>query len=175
MTNTLYMKRAIADYIIDVLRSNDLLNEIAVFIRGAFPPGMIPQELYPFVEVFIGSEVEDTRFTGAVYEQTYTGIVTVSMLATELASGDWVERESERFARVPSYDKVEEFVYAIMRELQKSEHLDMASLSLNDEVVIQFALTGERIYGIDRDVRSNSWENFGSVPFTVETQRQRLT
>lgn len=176
MANTLYVKRAIADYIIEVLGNVDALNDIAVFIRGGLPSGMIPQDKYPFCEVIVAEETPDAEqaeLTGGYYVQVYTGIVTASVLLTEISPGDWLEPVGEREARVPSYDLVEEYVYAIMAELQKCEHRDMGALTLNHESVTHFALIGPRIYGIDRDARTNSWENFGSVPFEVQTIRSR--
>lgn len=176
MSNTLYVKRAIADYLIETLGNVDALNDIKVFIRGGLPSGMIPQEKYPFCEVIVAEETPDAEqpeLTGE-YIQIYTGIITVSILLTEISPGDWLEPVGEREARVPSYDLVEEYIYAIMAELQKCEHKDMGALVLNGEYVSKFYLTGPRIYGIDRDARTNSWENFGSVPFEVQTGRRKI-
>jgi len=173
VANTLYVKRAIADYIIETLGGANGLDGIRVFIRGALPSGMIPQDKYPFCEVIVAEEVEEEEMTGNYYQQAYTGIITVTILLTQLAGGDWLEIIGERCARVPSYDLVEEYVYAMMAELQKSDHKSLGNLTMNDEAVTHFSIVGPRVYGLDQGARANSWENFGSIPFEVRTQRRR--
>lgn len=184
MTNTLFFKRAIADYIITALKAVVGLNGasglpgIQVFIRGAFPPGgiAVPQQHYPYCEVFVATEDEfgdQPEETGGYYNQIYNGLVTTAVLLTDLALGDWIDVVESRVQTLESYDQIEEYIYYIMAELQKCEHRDMGGLELNDEAVTQFTITGPRVYGFDLLERTNTWENFGSVPFEVVTVRQR--
>jgi hypothetical protein len=174
MTNQI-MSQAIADYIIDVLGSTDgPLDEVKLFVRGALGPGQIPQDHYPFCEIFVAEELEGPEMTGVYYGQTYTGVITFTVTLAHETSADQLVKIGERVAHVPSYDMVKELVHAAIFELQKEEHRDMGSLGVVDEVVIQFTVSGPRIFGIDRELRSNNWANFGVFPFEVETERQRL-
>jgi len=173
VTDTIYVKRAVTDYIIAALKANRALDDVKLFVRGGLPPGMVPQDRYPFVEVMIAQETEDEEYTGNYYSQHYDGLLTVTVLSTQYARGDWLEHTGNRVATVSSYDQVEELVAHVVAELQKSEHKDMGELSVRDEVVTGFTVTGPRVFGIDHDSRTNSWENFGSIPFSVATQRRR--
>jgi len=173
MTNQI-MSQAIADYIIGVLgNTSGPLDAIRLFIRGALVPGQIPQENYPFCEVFVAEEIEGVEMTGVYYGQTYTGVITFTVTMAHETSADQLVKVGERVAHVRSYDLVKELVHAAEFELQREAHRDMGSLSVVDEVVIQFTVSGPRVFGIDRELRSNNWENFGVFPFEVETERQR--
>jgi hypothetical protein len=39
-------------------------------------------------------------------------------------------------------------------------------------VVTAFRVTGPRLFGLDGDARTNNFENIGSIPFVVETERE---
>jgi hypothetical protein len=169
------MSQAIADYIIDVLGNTPgPLDAIKVFIRGALPSGLIRDDQYPLSEVIVTEEIEGVEMTGVEYGQTYMGVITFAVTLAREAGADQFVKIGERVVRVPSYDLVKELIHAAVFELQKRDHRDMGSLSVADEVVIQFTVTGPRIFGIDRELRSNNWENFGVIPFEVETERVRL-
>lgn len=168
------MSQAIADYIIEVLGNTPgPLDAIKVFVRGALGPGQIPDDHYPFCEVFVSEELEGPEMTGVYYGQTYTGVITFTVTLAHEVSADQFVKIGERVAHVPSYDMVKELVHAAVFELQKKEHRDMGSLSIVDEAVVQFTVSGPRIFGIDRELRTNNWENFGVFPFEVETDRVR--
>lgn len=162
------------DYIIDALMDVADLDDIAVFVRGTLPPNMVPQELYPFCELFIAEETEDPdmpELTGGTFQAVYNGIVTFNELVTR-TGGDWLDRFDERKARVRSYDNVRRYVTAAKQELEKCEHRDLGELTVDDEAVYLFVITSPRIYGLDQNTRVNSWENFGSLPFKVYTVRE---
>jgi len=177
VANTLFFKRAIEDYIIATLKAVTGLDDIGVWIRGALPPGIsVPQDYFPHGEVWIATEDEFEPFpelTGGLYNTIYDGIINVSVLLTDTANADWIDVVESRVLTLPSYDRVEEYVYYIMSELQKCEHKDLGTLVLNDEAAVELTIVGPRIYGFDRNERTNPWENFGSVPFQVETMRRR--
>jgi len=165
---------AIIDYIIDTLMDVADLDDIAVFVRGILPPNMVPQNLYPFCEVFIAEETQDPtmpELSGGVFQQVYTGLLTFNELVTR-TGGDWLDQYDERKARVRSYDDVRRYVQAAKQELEKCEHRSLGDLTLGSEVVYQFDITDPRIYGLDENQRVNSWENFGSLPFKVSTERE---
>jgi hypothetical protein len=169
------MSQAIADYIIEVLGSTTgPLDEVKLFVRGAFPSGMVRQDHYPMIEVFVGTELEGPEGTGGHYEQTYVGVIAVSItLAHGVSGGDQIVKIGERVAHVPSYDLAKSLVHAIEFELQKHIHRDMSSLGVVDEVVIRFTVSAPRELGMDRELRSNNWDNFALIPFEVETERRR--
>lgn len=170
------MKRDIADYIIDALVDDSNLTEIVKFVRGSLPGGMVQQHNFPYIEVMVAEEsplAGQEELTGGYYQQIYTGLVMVSVLLTKFAGGDWWEETGERTARVFSYDKVDEFVDAILEELQKCARTSMGDLTDDDgEVVTDFTVTGPRLYGLDQDARTNNWENRGAIPFEVTTARR---
>lgn len=165
------MKQAIADYIIDVILATPALDALRVVIRGALPSGLIPAHCYPFGEVLIAAEEEAAELTGPTYQQVYKGLITVTVLLTERPNGDWWE-PVERKAIVGSYDQVEALIAALRNTLQAAEHRDLGELTVGDETVVDFSFTGPRLYGLDADERKNSWENYGSLPFAVVTQRR---
>jgi len=167
------MSQAIADYIINALGNTPgPLDEVKLFVRGVFPPAMMRQDHYPLVEVLVAEELEGPEGTGSYYDQTYTGVIAVSItLARE--GTDQIVMIGERVAHVPSYDWAKSLAHAVVFELQKHEHRDMGSLVVVDEVVIQFTVSGPRILGIDRELRTNNWDNFALIPFEVETERRR--
>lgn len=168
------MSQAIADYIIEVLgNTQGPLDAIKIFVRGALGPGQIPQDHYPFCEVFVGEEIEGPEGTGVYYGQVYPGQLVFFITLANETSADQLVKIGERIVHVPSYDIAKEFVHAAVFELQKGEHRDMGNLRIGDEAVVQFTVSGPRILGIDRDLRSNNWDNFAIVPFEVRTDRIR--
>lgn len=165
------MKQAIADYLIDVILATPALDALRVVIRGALPSGLIPAHLYPFGEVLIATEEEAGELTGPTYQQVYKGLITVSVLLTERPNGDWLEPVGRK-ATVGSYDQVETLIATLRNTLQAAEHRDLGELTVDDETVVDFYFTGPRLYGLDVDERKNTWENYGSLPFAVVTQRR---
>lgn len=172
MANTQFMKRAIADYLQGALASADSLNAVKLFIRGGTPMP-VPSDHWPFIEIIIGQEDEGDEMTGNEYSQVYVGLLTVNVQLTAQASADWLAPISDRYVTLPSYDQVEELVTSVLEELQKAEHRDLGGLIVGDEAVTSFRLTGPRVYGLDQDARTNNYENFGSIPFEVETERRQ--
>lgn len=174
MTNGQIMSLVIADYVIETLADTPgPLDAIKIFIRGTLPAPMVRQDLYPFVEVLVTQELEGPEMTGVYYGQTYQGIIAFSITLAQEPGADQLVKIGERVAHIPSYDLAHEMVHAAEFELQKEEHRDMGSLSVIDEVVIQFTVSGPRILGLDRELRSNNWDNFALIPFEVETDRRR--
>lgn len=176
MTNTLFFKRAIEDYIIGVLQGLSGLDDISVFIRGVLMPEMVRLDYFPYGEVWIPEDDEYAPLpesTGGYYDNLYTGFITVNVEMTTLAGGDWLDVTEDRLLTLPSYDLVEEYMYYIMSELQKCDHKSLGDLSLNDEVAGEFTVVGPRIYGYDRHERLDTWTNFGLVPFQVTSLRTR--
>ena len=169
-----FMKRAIADYIHTALAAVESLDEVKLFIRGGTPMP-VPADSYPFVEIIVAEEDEGDELTGNMYEQTYAGLITVSVQITATANADWLAPVAgeDRYVTLVSYDQVEALVIAIMSELQRSMHRDLGGLMVDDETVTAFRLTGPRVFGLDQDARTNNYDNFGSVPFVVETERRR--
>jgi hypothetical protein len=170
------LNQEIADYIIDTLAEvGSPLDEIRLFLRGSLPTGLIPQDLFPYIEVAVYQDDPDPdmeELTGNVLKQVYQGAIIINVLLTEFAGGDWFTPSGEeRKGHVFSYTKVDEYAAAIISELGKCEHKDMGTLTDGNEQVWLFKLIGPRMYGLDRDARTNDWENRGLLPFTVETDR----
>jgi hypothetical protein len=165
-----FIKRALADYIIDALADCADLDVVKLFIRGGTPMP-VPQHQYPFSEVIIGQEDEGDDMTGNVYGQTYVGLITFNVQLAQTATGDWLNQTGDRRAVLPSYDAVEELVHYAREELQHEAHCEMGGLTVGAEKVTKFALTGPRVYGLEAGARPDNYTNFGSIPFVVETER----
>ena len=168
----------IATAVIAALEGNAALDEIQLFIDGGMPMP-VPQDKHPFVEVIIGEENPDDELTGGLSTRTYRGLITISMQLTQNANADWIDPVAEypRRARVGSYRLVKRLVMVIQIELQRENHRDLDSLAtlitLGDldvnEAVKAFRLDGPITYGLDD--RTNNYENYGSIPVVVETER----
>lgn len=168
------IRLAILDYIIGALAdARGPLDEIKLFIRGG-APHPVDLGLHPFVEVEIAEEGEGGESTGGEYGQTYVGLITLTVSVENVAGGDWLMMLDDRKAAVPSADKLDELVTAMLHELQKAEHRDMGGLTYSstdaNEQVTDFYITGPRVYGLDD--RTNNYANFASIPFVVNTDRQ---
>jgi hypothetical protein len=176
------MIRSIADYLIAVLDGMSDLESIDLILRGAVSLGIVSMQSYPFIEVVISDEDEDPEqpeMTGALFQQVYTGSITVYVQLTEFSGGDHIENVGQtRIRNVQSYDDVQDLMVPIILELQKCDHQSLGDLTVNpaseNEVVKQFTVIGPRVYGIRADARTNNWDNFGTIPFEVETIRTRL-
>ena len=163
---------AIENYVIIALKTVSALDDVGVFIKGGLPGNIaVPQDLYPFAEVFCGQALESGELTGGMYEDEYTGLITFSVLVTEQPLADWAEAVESRTITLPSYTAVRELVTATVVELRKAEHRDLGGLTARsgNEVVTRMWLT-EPVFGLDVDERTNNWENYGSIPFVVRTQ-----
>lgn len=169
-----FIKRAMADYIQAALAGRAELDAIKLFIRGPAPMA-ISSDLHPYVEIFIATESPVEDLTGGVTIREYAGLISLSVQLTAQATADWLTPITDRYLAQPSYDLVEELISHIMRELQKGEHHDMGGLTVTNadgsqETVTSFELADAVTYGIED--RTNNYDNFGSVPFKVETQRR---
>ena len=169
-----FIEIAIADYIITALAAADSLVEVNAFVRGLlFQP--VQRTAYPLVEVFVATEDEGDFLTGGVYEQVLTGVINVSVQSTVAPDRLLL---SSRVATLPSFEAVNKLVSYIIGELIRSEHHDLGgletSLSLGDvtidDVVTEFKIGSARAYSIDQ-VRDNDYENSGTIPFWVKTER----
>lgn len=173
-----FMIDAIAVAVIDALSANHSLDAIKLFIDGGTPMP-VPQDKHPFVEVIIGEETPVDELTGGVSERSYRGLLTFTAQLTQTARADWldpVEGDARR-ARVGSYSLIKRLVMTAQVELQREVHQDLGELITAIDVdaltvreaVTAFRLDGSIVYGLDD--RANNYENFGSIPFVVETER----
>ena len=173
-----FMIDAIAVALIDALSANHSLDAIKLFIDGGTPMP-VPQDKHPFVEVIIGEETPVDELTGGVSERSYRGLLTFTAQLTHTARADWldpVEGDARR-ARVGSYSLIKRLVMIAQVELQREVHQDLGELITAIDVdaltvrewVTAFRLDGSIVYGLDD--RANNYENFGSIPFVVETER----
>lgn len=166
---------ALADAVLDILEETRGLDSVRLFIRGG-TPAPVPQDFHPYCEVIIGEENPDTDLSGNVYEQTYTGLLTFT--CQTVGAGDWLEKISDRRSSIRSYDVIAALITETVIELQRDTHYSLGDLTITyeadsgaalSEVVKRFYLTGPRVFGLDD--RNNTYENFGSVAFTIETER----
>lgn len=177
-TVTDYMINAIADALIDILEDDAALDEVKLFVRGGVPLPL-PIDRYPFCEVIIGQETPEASLTGELYVCQYHGLVTFTANLAASSQADYLltSTTDERRAHVASYDLIKALVMAAQAELQRHAHHSLNDLQTTktlgvltiDELVTEFTLDGTIVYGLDN--RTNNYENFGSIPFTVETQR----
>jgi len=166
-----------ADYIQTALAARPELAPINLYTRGGVPMP-VPADSYPFVEIIIATEMLIDELTGGVSVHEYSGLITLNVQLGKQANADWLTPVGDKYMTVPSYDLVEELICYVMRELQKSAHHDMGGLTVTDldreETVIQFLLDEDVAYGLDVDARTNNYENYGAVPFKVQTERRML-
>jgi hypothetical protein len=173
-----FMVNAVADAILDILEDDAALDGVKLFVRGGVPLPL-PIDRYPFCEVIIGQETPEEPLTGEMYICQYHGLVTftANLAAQSQADVLLTSTTDERRAHVASYDLIKALVMAAQLELQRHAHHSLNDLQITktlaplsiDEVVTQFYLDGTIVYGMDN--RTNNYENFGSIPFTVETRR----
>jgi hypothetical protein len=173
-----FMINAIADAVLDALEANAALDEVQLFIRGGAPLPL-PTERYPFCEVLIGQETQEELLTGELNTCLYHGLVTFTANLAAQSLADWLIDSTldERRATVTSYDLIKRLVMTAQMELERPLHHDLGNLQTVktlglltiDELVVQFFLDGTIVYGLDD--RANNYENFGSIPFTVEARR----
>jgi len=172
MATTLLMKRAIADKLIALMKAEPNLNGVNLFVRGPAPMPP-PLNLYPFSEVIIASEDDEDEMTGRTFGNQYSGIITFSAQLASAGSGDWLEPIVDRVLTLPSYDQIEELVEAAKLKLRQLAYGDLEGLAVTDgaasEVVQSFSLGEPRTFGLDKDERTNTFENFGVIPFSVQT------
>ena len=166
---------ALADAVIDILQECDGLSGVNLFIRGGTPMP-VPQDYHPFCEVIIGEESPDTDYSGAVYQQTYTGIITFT--CQQFSDSDWLDTVQNKRAHVGSYDVIANLLTEAVIELQRDDWTSLNNLIITNtfdsgvtltETVTRFYLTGPRVFGMEQ--RHNNYQNFGSVAFVIETDR----
>ncbi len=170
------MVNAIADAVIDALEANRELDGVKLFIRGGIPLP-VPQDKHPFSEVIIGEENPDTPMTGGMYACQYRGLITFTAQLTTQGKADWLDISSDRRAHVRSYDLIKRLVMVSQAELQREVHQSLDDLRTTitlgvqtiTEAVVQFSIEGPVIYGTED--RTDNYENFGSLPFVVDTER----
>ncbi len=166
------MIQEIQEYIRDALLGIDALECMGAFVFGDAPRPW-PQTFFPACQIIIVPEVE---LVGSVSHnaQQYQGIINFLINQGDLGKGqDWrmVTADADKTLYLVSYQRINAMVKAARDELQKVAHYDMGDLTDdNGEYVCRFAL-GDRVRGSGPGARSNSWENIGSIAFTVTTER----
>ena len=170
MSESVFIKRGIADYIIAALAACHDLDSVQLFIRGVAPtPVRIDQ--YPYTEIVILEEAIEPRRRGVESGQIYRGQITVYTALSQIAGGDFLTPTGDRTARLQSYDAVEELVFYIRNELAREEHANLGGLVIGDESVSLFVLTGPFEYGMGPGERNDNYENYGALPFEVRTEK----
>lgn len=169
---TAHFKRAIEDYILNALNTNADLYRVRAFVRGVLPDIAIPQELYPLCEVYILREEPTGELTGNYYHQQYRGAIMLAVLLTGGADADMFQRRGGRITHVPSYDMIDELVWAALLELQQCSARDMDGLGNAEERVMSFSISPEVTYGLVEADRANNWALTATLVFTVETERE---
>lgn len=172
-THDSIMALAIVDRIREILDAHRPLDEVQAFVRGGAPTGGLPAHLYPFCELFLAGEEDVEEYTGNLTRVIYRGAITFVAQQTDQVLQ---EREGERFYETPSYELISRLVHEAVRELRRCENKDLQELSAGyaglAEEVVDFSLDGPREYGIEPGTRTNNFEQFAVIPFTVETIRQ---
>lgn len=165
------MKREIADKLIAIMADVDDLDQIKAFVRGVpYPPPRA--HLWPFAEVVVTEDEDAGYASGNTYFRTYKGFIQFNVMLADF------QELRDRVLAVPSYDLVEDLVDAAVTEFRKVASSSvpvpywrtLEDLAAGDEVVKKFDVTSPRQYGIERkDERRDNFNNYGVVPFTVET------
>lgn len=164
------MKSAIEAKLDDVMQGWSDLDGVAVFCRGfsVYPP----RDWYPLVEIFVSGERQVSRGTGDFVYNEYQGIIQVSVRVPDKP------QRTGRTVVVSSYTETQTLVRAVRAALGQPSLADLEGLARADgkEVVTQFEIADDSNidYGIEsRDRRRDSLNNFGVVPFRVETREDR--
>lgn len=173
MTESTFVTKAIADYIIAAMVACEDLDDIKLFVRGVAPVS-VPVNLYPYSEVTVLEEARPPRTVRSEKDQTYRGQITFYTSIAATSGGDMLQPVTDRVATLPNYDKVAEFVHYTRIEFDLETHANMGGLTVGGEQVTLFMLVapfkyGMGPYGMGPNEVSNNYENFASLPFQVET------
>jgi len=164
------MKATIEAKLVTAMKADSDLDGIAVFCRGLYI--YPPRNWYPLAEVFIPDESQTSRGTGGFVYNEFVGFIQVSVRIPDKPA------VTDREAVVSSYTSVQSYVSEILLALGTPALLDLDTLTRADglEVVMSFEMADQDSisYGIEsRDRLGDNFNNFGIVPFRVETREDR--
>lgn len=163
----------IADYLINAMVNAPTLDAVRLFIRG-YAPMDVPHTRHPYMEVVVAEDVEGEGggTTGGILYRQYAGVITVNTLLTLQANRDWLDPNSaQRTASVPSYDQVVQLLEATINLFEQPAYENLGEMVQGREAVVRFALTTPIVLGLSDTEKENTWQNFGSIPFTVDVNR----
>ena len=162
------------DYIREQLLDVAALKQVALFLRGSYPLGNIPQDLCPYCEVYISNNPYNnndvvTQRDGLRY---IGGLRFIDYLASNTGYSNWVNIGKGRTYDLPGYSRIVEFVTAARNELLKCEHASLGNLTVDSEFVCEFTILQNSLgLGLDQGNRQNTWYDVGEVQFEIRAQR----
>jgi hypothetical protein len=168
MTESTFVVKAIANYLIEAMKDCANLDGIKMFVRGVAPM-TVPVHLYPYSEVIVLEEARPPRDWKSEIGQTYKGQITFYTSTTATSGGDMLEPVVARVKSLPNYDRVGELVYYARQEFDRETHANMGGLTCGGEQVTLFSLVPTFKYGMGPNEANNNYENFAALPFQVET------
>ncbi len=167
MTESTFVTLAIADYIIASMKACTDLATIKMYVRG-IAPVTAPVNFIPYCEVIVLEEARPIRSTRAEKGQTYKGQITFYTSISVTAGGDMLV-PVDKVVTLPNYDAVAKLVHYTRVEFDKEVHANMGELVVGGEQVTLFSLIPTFKYGGGPNEVTNNYENFGALPFQVET------
>lgn len=140
------------------------LADIQAFYLGM--PYFVPQGDWPYVVVVIDTEATVTTYTGNRYVRGYAGALIVNLF-----HADFPEAVTATIRRVPSYAQMRGYVEAMIAALRDEAAKNLGGLVLPNGSVRRIEVAVEDVqYGLAAETeRTDSYINFGVVPFVVET------
>ena len=160
------IKDDIEDRIADTLLADPAFASLAMLTVGYLY--QVPLAYFPLCEVTVFAEQAVTERTGLIIRQL-TGtirfdVLTASMLTTTA---------NPRKVVVPSYRQVSAYVNAAIQLFKQRVNRDLGGLVGSTWAVRQIEMGDNVEYGLDSRIQTNSYENFGAVPFSVEIQEAK--
>lgn len=159
-------KETIENKIVDIILADSDFASIAVATIGFL--FRVPEDYYPLCQVVItGSNEAAQQQTGLNIEE-FTGFIRFDLRQQDTPT------VNSRKVVVTSYQSVTDLVDATVRLFRENANRKLQNLNESGVwAVRRFTLQGTTEYGVDQRIRENDYENFGVIPFVVETQEAR--
>ena len=163
------MIQEIQEYIRDALATVTDLDCVRSYIFGDIPRPW-PTTFFPACQIVIVPEYDELGSTSH-NEQRYEGLINFFLNQAPTPGKDWYTLDSDNTLNLNSYQEVNSLVKAARNELQKTEHCALNGLTDSDGEYVCAFFVLDRVRGSGAGLRANSWENLGSISFTVYTER----
>lgn len=161
-------KTTIEDKLQTMLADSSNFNSLNAIVIGLIDD--MPEEYFPYVEIFIPNEFTVTEYTGAWHERVYEGQLWFWVHGQDGSVTDLI---TSRKVTVPSYRTVDTLVDAAIELFKDKDNRTLNDLTFTNGNVVQIHIGDQpATYGIERSERTNNWLNYGAVGFRVVTLEQ---
>lgn len=159
-------KEDIENQIADTLLADTAFASLAMLTIGYLY--QVPTAYFPLCEVGIFSERDVEERTGLLIRQ-YGGTIRFDVIVASMVT----TTANPKKVVVPSYQAVSQYVNATIQLFKQQVNRDLNGLTGATWAVRWIELGANAEYGLDSRVQENSYENYGLVPFVVETQEAK--